>query len=111
LRRALLNRIKDETRKVARKPELTALGGTEADTAPSPLDQTVGQDLQEQYESAMMQLKEDDRAAVFLRVELKIGYEEIADVLNKPSLDAARMTVQRALVRLAEEMQDGIGQG
>lgn len=110
LRKALLNRIKDETRKVGRKPELAALGGNEADTAPSPLDRTIGLDLREQYESAMMQLKEDDRAAVFLRVELKMGYAEIAGVLNKPSPDAARMTVQRALVRLAEGMQDEIGQ-
>jgi RNA polymerase sigma factor (sigma-70 family) len=111
LRRAVLNRINDETRKSARKPELAALGGNETDTAPSPLDQTIGLDLREQYERAMMRLTENDRAAVFLRVELKMGYAEIAGVLNKPSTDAARMAVQRALVRLAEGMHDENGSG
>ena len=74
------------------------------DSSPSPLDCAIGQDLQERYESAMMRLKEEERAAVFLRVELGIAYAEIASVLNKPSSDAARMTVQRALVRLGEEL-------
>jgi len=110
LRRAILNRINDEMRKVGRKPDLALLSGNEADAAPSPLDRTIGLELREQYENAMTQLKEDDRAAVFLRVELKMGYAEIAGVLDKPSPDAARMTVQRALVRLAEGMQDEIGQ-
>jgi hypothetical protein len=41
------------------------------------------------------------------RVELDGTYEELAEVLGKPSADAARMTVSRALVRLAEEMRRG----
>jgi DNA-directed RNA polymerase specialized sigma24 family protein len=35
------------------------------------------------------------------------SYEEIAQLLGKPSADAARMAVHRALVRLAEEMKRG----
>ena len=108
LRKAILNRINDETRKAARRPGLSALDGNEPDSSPSPLDRAIGHDLQQQYESAMMRLREDDRAAVFLRIELKVDYTEIASVLNKPSTDAARMSVQRALVRLAEEMSDEI---
>ena len=108
LRRALLNRINDETRKAGRRPPLAALDGNEPDCSPSPLERSIGQDLQQQYETAMMRLKEEERAAVFLRVELKIDYAEIASVLSKPSSDAARMTVQRALVRLAEEISDEI---
>ena len=33
------------------------------------------------------------------------SYDELAQVLGKPTPDAARKTAQRALVRLAEEMR------
>jgi DNA-directed RNA polymerase specialized sigma24 family protein len=33
------------------------------------------------------------------------SYEELAQVLGKPTADAARKAAQRALVRLAEEMR------
>jgi len=39
------------------------------------------------------------------RVEFGMSYEEVAEVLGKPSANAARMAVVRALVRLAEEMK------
>ena len=41
------------------------------------------------------------------RVELGLSYAEIADLLEKPSANAARMAVVRALVRLAAEMSPG----
>jgi hypothetical protein len=37
-------------------------------------------------------------------VELGCPIAEVAEALDKPSLDAARMAVTRALVRLAAEM-------
>ena len=40
----------------------------------------------------------------FARVEFGLSFAEVAQVLGKPSADAARMAVVRALVRLAEEM-------
>lgn len=104
LRRALLNRIYNETQKAARRPEQPAMDADAADSSPSPLDCAIGKDLRERYENAMMRLTDEERAAVFLRVELKISYAEIASVLGKPSPDAARMAVQRALVRLGEEL-------
>jgi DNA-directed RNA polymerase specialized sigma24 family protein len=35
------------------------------------------------------------------------SYQQIATALGKPSADAARMAVSRALLRLAEEMHRG----
>ena len=49
-------------------------------------------------------LGERDREAVILRVEFGYSHEEIAEAIGSPSANAARMTVARALVRLAEEM-------
>ena len=45
--------------------------------------------------------------AVICRVEMDMTYAEIARALGKNSDDSARMTVSRALVRLAKEMGDG----
>ena len=43
------------------------------------------------------------------RVEFGLSFAEVAEVLGKPSPDAARMAVVRALVRLAEEMERDAG--
>jgi DNA-directed RNA polymerase specialized sigma24 family protein len=45
--------------------------------------------------------------AVTLRIETGFRYNEIATALGKPSANAVRMTVTRALVRLPKEMGDG----
>jgi len=44
---------------------------------------------------------------VIARLEMGCSYAEVAELLNKPSADAARMTVSRALLRLADEMRRG----
>ena len=36
--------------------------------------------------------------------EFGFGYKRISEELNKPSPDAARMSISRALLRLAREM-------
>lgn len=104
LRQALRNRIADELRKVARRPAGAELGDSRPDDGPSPLEEVVGREALASYERALDALDEDTRAAVIARVEMGMGYAEIAAALGKPSTDAARMTVTRALVRLAEEM-------
>lgn len=104
LRRALLNRIYTETQKATRRLEQTAADDNVPDLGPSPLDLVIGQDQRERYESAMNRLNEEEQTAIFLRIELRIAYAEIASVLNKPSTDAARMAVKRAIGRLGEEL-------
>lgn len=105
LRQALLNRIRDEIRRRARRPEATDLDGLESDPAKSPLELAIGQEAVERYERALERLKPQEREAVIARVEMGYSYDELADALGKPSPDAARKAAQRALVRLAEEMK------
>ena len=45
-----------------------------------------------------------DREAIIARVELQQSYDEIAIALGKPSADAARMAVVRALKNLLKAM-------
>ena len=40
------------------------------------------------------------------RLELGLTYEEMAEALGKPSWNAARMAVARALIRLASELKN-----
>ena len=47
-----------------------------------------------------------DREAIIARVELQQSYDEIAIALGKPTADAARMAVVRALRNLLKAMTD-----
>lgn len=104
LRKALRNRIRDEIRRVRRSPASTTAGDSLAADAPTPLEALVGQEALEEYERALDELRDEQREAVVARVELGLSYQEIADQLGKPSADAARMIVARALLRLARTM-------
>lgn len=106
LRKAVLNRLSDEARRAARRPEATALDGNERDQSPSPLEDTIGRELNTRYEAALHRLNDDDRAVLFLRIEMRMNYLEIADTLDKASADAVRMATNRAVIRLAREMRD-----
>ncbi len=105
LRQAIVNRIRDEVRRVQRRPMQTDLDSAITDAAPSPLEEAIGADVQERYERALATLTDDDRALVVARVELGYSYEQIAVALEKPSADAARMAVGRILVKLADRMR------
>ena len=105
LRRAVVNRIKDEIRRRGRQPELTAIESAVVADVQSPLEQAIGRELLDRYDRALDRLPQEDKEAVIARIELGYSYAEIADALGRPSADAARMAVSRALVRLAEELR------
>ena len=107
LRQAILNRIREELRRIGRQPEATGIDDLEVDSAESPLEQAIGREAVESYEQALTRLTPDEREAVIARVELGCTYEELADALGKPTPDAARKATRRALVRLAQEMKRG----
>jgi RNA polymerase sigma-70 factor (ECF subfamily) len=101
---ALRNRLRDALRRAARRPADENYSLEEPATDPSPLEQAVGGQLLGRYESALQRLRQSDRELVIARVELGLGYPEIADLTGKPSLAAVRVAVSRALVRLGAEM-------
>ncbi len=104
MRQAVLNRVRNLVRDRKVRPPSAEIPETAATRAPSPLEQTIGRETVESYERALEKLKDEERQAVHLRVELRCSYREIAEALCKPSEDAARMAVSRALVKLAKEM-------
>lgn len=108
LRQAVANRIRDELRRAARRPRVSAeVLDERADPGASPLEQLVGREALERYEAALARLPEAKRAAVVARLELNLPWEELAAALELRSADAARMSVSRALLSLAREMARG----
>lgn len=108
LRQAVVNRIRDAIRRSQRRPGTTDLDDSLADGgSPSPLEQAMGREVAERYRSALLNLTRTEQRAVVARVEMRYSYDQIALLLGKPSSDAARMTVRRALQRLAESMALG----
>ncbi|MFO0982918.1 MAG: sigma-70 family RNA polymerase sigma factor [Planctomycetota bacterium] len=104
-RQAIMNRIRDEVRR-ARRVGVRAEPGEEAsDPSPSPLEVTVGRELAERYEQALARLSEEEREAIVGRVELNLDYDDLKELLLKPTAGAARMQVARALVKLAAAMR------
>ena len=106
LRQAVLNNVREQARRLRTKPQISQLDGNERDSNPSPLEQTVGRELAERYEAAFNRLRPEDQQAIVVRMEMDFSYKEVAEALKKPSPDAARMAVSRALLNLAREMHE-----
>jgi RNA polymerase sigma-70 factor, ECF subfamily len=101
---ALRNRLRDAMRRATTRPAGQALPEDLPAQEPSPLEQAVGGQMLVRYDAALQRLSERDRELVVARVELALGYEEIAGLLELSSIPSARVAVSRALVRLAMEM-------
>jgi len=109
LRQALANRITDVVRQHLRRPIPTEIPEHLPAPDPSPLDLAIGSENHARYEAALLRLRDEDREAIVTRMELQYSYEELAVALGKPTANAARVAVTRALRRLADEMRQTPG--
>jgi len=106
LRRAVINRIRDAHRRVNREPDRVSLASEITESVQSlPLDQLASAEVLTAYKRALARLPGPDQEAVVARLELGYSYDQIAVMLGRPSADAARMAVTRAIVRIATEME------
>lgn len=100
LRKTLMNLIHNEIR---RPQTRYADGGVRPEDLPAD-ESVLSRDDWLQYEKALGQLKESERESIILRLEFGLSYGEIAAAMRKPSANAARMSVSRALVSFAAHM-------
>jgi RNA polymerase sigma-70 factor (ECF subfamily) len=84
---------------------VAALDSNATADGPSPLDEAIGAELIEDYERALARLRPEERDAIVGRIEMDLTYEELAETLGRPTSNAARSAVVRALFKLAEEMR------
>jgi RNA polymerase sigma factor (sigma-70 family) len=104
VRSAVLNRIRDQVRWADRRHGSAEITEAFPDAGPSPLEVAIGRDLVDRYERGLARLSEEEQQLLHLRIELDYDYEEIATMTDRPSRDAVRMAVTRALRRLADAM-------
>ena len=74
LRQAVLNRIRDEARRVGRHPAPVELDDVHASENASPLDVVIGRQGVARYEAALQRLRPSDREAIVGRLELQYDY-------------------------------------
>jgi RNA polymerase sigma factor (sigma-70 family) len=104
LRSTLLNLLRNEIRRVARHGETTELDDANLlDETASPLEQAIGRERLERYESALEALPPRARELVIMRLEFDMTYEDIArEAQSTP--DAVRMAIRRAVETLARTL-------
>jgi RNA polymerase sigma-70 factor (ECF subfamily) len=105
LRQAVMNRLRDELRRKGRAPALVDVDEVQLAGDGSPLEDAIGAEAAARYVAALARLEPEEREAIIGRVEMEYSYADLADVLGKPTADAARKAARRALLRLAEEMK------
>jgi RNA polymerase sigma factor (sigma-70 family) len=107
LRQAVMNRIRDECRRAARNPAFGEFDENAPYEGMSPLEAAIGVEAVARYEATLERLRPIEREAIVARIEMGYSYAEVAVMLGKPSAEAARQIVTRALMRLAEGMRNG----
>ena len=101
LRVALQNKVKDAVRRRARFSSLGDVAEP-VDRRPSPYDAVKEKEMVARQEAVLNQLRPSDRALLVARIELGYDYAQIARLFGKPSADAARVAVHRALRRAVD---------
>ena len=105
LRQSVINRIRDEIRRVGRRPVPVELVEEPPAESPSPLEMTIQKESYERYRRALERLSSRDRELIVARMEAQWSLADIAEQFRIATADAARMAVNRALKRLSGELE------
>jgi len=104
LRQSVINRIRDEVRRVTRRPPAAELPEDLATDLTSPLEVAVQAEAYERYREALTELSPKDRELIVARLEAQWSVAEIAERFRLKTADAARMAVGRAVRKLTERL-------
>jgi RNA polymerase sigma-70 factor (ECF subfamily) len=101
LRQSVVNRICDEVRRICRQPPPLELPDDHPSDRTSPEEDAIRAEEYDHYREAVLRLTPKDRALIVARIEMQWSLAEIAHRYKMPSVDAARMAVNRAVKRLS----------
>jgi RNA polymerase sigma-70 factor, ECF subfamily len=105
LRQSVINRIRDEVRKIGRQPPPSDLPEDLASDLTSPLEFAVKSEAYQRYRTALEELPQRDREMIVARIEVQWSLAEIASRFGMRTSDAARMAVGRALKKLTGKLK------
>jgi RNA polymerase sigma factor (sigma-70 family) len=105
LQESIRNRIRDEVRRAGQVEISRETTPDLRDLASSPLDRAVASENSRLYREALARLEAGEQELIVGRIELGLSYEQLALATGRPSPDAVRVAVRRALLRLAAEIQ------
>lgn len=105
LRRAVLNQIRDEIRNAHRRPGGPSVSLQVPDRGLDPLEEAISRESLERYEEALATLPSEQQEAFMMRIEMGCAYRDIADAIGKPSANAARLLVRRAIQGLVHALR------
>jgi RNA polymerase sigma-70 factor (ECF subfamily) len=105
LRTSVINRIRDEIRRVVRRSVPGELSDDIPSEGASPLEEAIREESYERYRAGLQRLRARDREIVLARIEAQWTAQELAAAFDYRSVDAARMATTRALERLQAAMR------
>jgi RNA polymerase sigma-70 factor, ECF subfamily len=104
LRQSVINRIRDEVRRIGRNPPPLELYDDHASDRTTPLEAAIKVEAYEHYREALSKLSTKDREMVVARIEVQWSLPEIAHRFGMRTVDAARMAASRAIKRLTQNL-------
>lgn len=104
LRQSVVNRIRDEVRKIGRHAPPVELPDDTPSDRTSPLESAIRAEAYDRYREALTHLAPKDRELIVARVEIQWSVAEIATRFGMRTVDAARMAVGRAVRRLTQQL-------
>jgi len=105
LRQSVINRIRDEIRRIGRQPPPVELPDDHPGDRTSPLEFAIQAEAYEHYREALSTLTPKDRELIVARIEVQWSLPEIAHRFGMRTVDAARMAVNRAVKRLMTTLE------
>lgn len=107
LRRSVINKIRDEMRRVSRRPLPAELTDNIFSDDATPLERLMLKRRYRQYKAALKRLRPKDRDLVVARMESQWTIQQIRQSFGFATAAAARMAVTRALRRLMTQLETG----
>ena len=103
LRQSVINRIRDEVRRIGRHPAPLELPEDHPSDQTTPLEAAIQAEAYDRYRRALNELGPKDLELIVARIEIQWSAAEIAQQLGM-TVDAARMAVTRAIRRLMDKL-------
>ncbi|MGH9722673.1 MAG: RNA polymerase sigma factor [Bryobacteraceae bacterium] len=105
LRTTVTNKIRDEMRRIGRRPAPAELTEGIASAGATPLEISIRNQAYRRYRAAVKRLRPKDRELVVARIEAQWTIQEVMQYFGFATTAAARMAVTRALKRLMKQLE------